>query len=67
MLDPKLTSLLRCPATRQPLREATVEEKRARDLPVDQPALITLDGSRLYRTEMDFPILLSAIEDVVVG
>jgi uncharacterized protein YbaR (Trm112 family) len=67
MLDPKLIPLLRCPATRQPLREATTEEKRERNLPVEQPALITLDGARFYRTEMDFPILLSAIEDVVVG
>ena len=67
MLDPELIPLLRCPATKQPLRVATDEEKGARNLPVDLPALITLDGARIYRTEMDFPILLSANDDVAGG
>jgi uncharacterized protein YbaR (Trm112 family) len=67
MFDPELIPLLRCPVTKQPLRIATDEEKRAQNLSLDQPALITEDGTRLYRTEMDFPILLSANDEVVAG
>jgi uncharacterized protein YbaR (Trm112 family) len=67
MLDPDLIPLLRCPTTRQPLRLASQDEKRARNLPLDQAALITEDGARVYRTEMDFPILLPAIDEVVGG
>ncbi len=67
MLDPDLIPLLRCPVTKQPLRLATEDEKRARNLPLEQPALITENGTRVYRTEMDFPILLSAIDEVVTG
>lgn len=67
MLDPALIPLLRCPATKQPLRLATPEEKQAGNIPPDEPALITVDGSRLYRTEMDLPILLSANDVAVTG
>ena len=67
MLDPDLIPLLRCPVTRQPLRVASDEEKQDHNLPLDQAALITEDGTRVYRTEMDFPILLSAIDEVVAG
>jgi uncharacterized protein YbaR (Trm112 family) len=67
MLSPDLISLLRCPATKQPLRPATDEEKRARGIPSQEDALITEDGTHLYRTEMDFPILLSAKEVTDAG
>ena len=67
MLEPELISLLRCPVTKQPLRGATEEEKRRHGIPVDEPALVTEDGARLYRTEMDFPILLSANDVAVAG
>lgn len=67
MLDESLIPLLRCPATKQPLRLATEAEKLARQLPADEPVLITQDGSRLYRTEMDLPVLLSANEVAVTG
>ena len=67
MLDADLISILRCPVTKQSLRLATDEEKRRHGIPVDEPALVTEDGARLYRTEMDFPILLSANEVAVAG
>jgi uncharacterized protein YbaR (Trm112 family) len=67
MLDPDLISLLRCPATKQPLRVATEEEKRRHGSPVDEAALVTEDGTRLYRTEIDFPILLSANDAEAAG
>jgi uncharacterized protein YbaR (Trm112 family) len=58
MLDPDLIPLLRCPATRQPLRLATDDEKRAQGIPLDEPALITPEGTHLYRTESGMPILI---------
>jgi uncharacterized protein YbaR (Trm112 family) len=67
MLDADLIPLLRCPVTKQPLRVATEEEKRRHGTPEDEPALITEDGTRLYRTEMDFPILLSANDAAAAG
>jgi uncharacterized protein YbaR (Trm112 family) len=63
MLDPDLIPLLRCPVTKQPLRFATAEEKHRHHAPPEAPALITDDGTRLYRTEMDLPILLSANDE----
>ena len=63
MLDPELIPLLRCPLTKQPLRLATGEEKQHHHAPLEAPALITEDGTRLYRTEMDLPILLSANDE----
>jgi uncharacterized protein YbaR (Trm112 family) len=67
MLDPELIPLLRCPVTKQPLRVATEEEKRRHGSPVGEPSLVTEDGARLYRTEMDFPILLSASDAAAAG
>jgi len=63
MLDPDLIPLLRCPMTKQPLRLATDVEKKQHRVPLESPALITEDGTRLYRTEMDLPILLSANDE----
>jgi uncharacterized protein YbaR (Trm112 family) len=67
MLDSDLIPLLRCPVTKQPLRVAAEEEKRRHGIPVDEPALVTDDGARIYRTEMDFPILLSANDAAAAG
>jgi uncharacterized protein YbaR (Trm112 family) len=65
-----LLPLLRCPATRQALRRMTAEEKELRAIPVDEPALVTMDGSRVYRAVNGMPILLPpaiAEEEVSVG
>ena len=63
MLDPKVLSLLRCPATKQPLRAATAEEKRAHGIPEeDQDALASLDGTCVYGAPESLPRLLSAKE-----
>jgi uncharacterized protein YbaR (Trm112 family) len=67
MLTPDLIPLLRCPTTKQPLRWATDAEKQTRAIPLEEQALITVDGARLYRTLMDLPILLSANEVAVTG
>lgn len=67
MLDSDLIPLLRCPVTKQSLRLATADEKQARGLPADEPVLITADNSRLYRTEMGLPVLLSANDVAVTG
>ena len=67
MLDDDVISLLRCPVTRQPLRLATADEKTTRGMPTDEPVLITADGSRIYRTEMELPILVSAKDEAATG
>lgn len=67
MLPPPVISLLRCPVTRQALRPATDEEKKAAGLPETEEALITLDGSRLYRAVNDMPVLLPSTEVVTSG
>ena len=58
MLDDALIELLRCPATHQPLRRATVAEKRAAGIPDDEEALASLDGARIYRAPNGLPSLL---------
>lgn len=60
MLDSKILSLLRCPATRQPLRMATAEEKQAHGIPGEQEALASLDGTCVYGAPEGLPRLLSA-------
>ncbi len=67
MLSAEVIALLRCPVTGQALRPATEEEKGRHGLPVKAPALITADGSRIYRSEMELPILLSANEETLTG
>lgn len=67
MLDADLIPLLRCPATKQSLRLATEAEKQAQNLPADEPALITADGSRIYRVASELPVLLSANDVAVTG
>ncbi|MCE9518193.1 MAG: hypothetical protein K8R87_01285, partial [Verrucomicrobia bacterium] len=49
MLDDDLLEILRCPATHQPLRRATGEEKLAAGIPDDEETLVSLDGTRIYR------------------
>ena len=67
MLDPELLPLLRCPTTKQPLRPATEDEKRERGIALDEAALVSEDGSQIYRALMDLPVLLSANEVAAEG
>jgi uncharacterized protein YbaR (Trm112 family) len=60
VLDPKVLSILRCPATKQPLRAATPEEKRAHGLAEGEEALVSQDGTRIYGAPEGLPLLLSA-------
>ncbi len=63
-----LLSILRCPVSQQPLRLLTMEEKAQREIPADEPALITQDGARVYRAVNGMPVLLPpAIVDEVVS
>jgi len=57
-MNPALLSILRCPVTKLPLRLLTAEEKQAREIPEDEPALITVDASRVYRAVNGMPVLL---------
>lgn len=50
--------VLRCPASRQPLRFASPEEKRAASLPESDPALASEDGAHIYPISDGIPILL---------
>ena len=62
MPDDTLLSILRCPATRQKLRPATADEKSSNHLPLEEPALITEDGSRIYGSGNGMLILLANVE-----
>ncbi|MDW8479304.1 MAG: hypothetical protein RML12_04990 [Xanthomonadales bacterium] len=73
-MDPRLLEILRCPATRQPLRLASSGELAAlnrmlaegRAVPATgggpastlAAALLTADGQRAYRIEDGIPVLL---------
>ncbi len=67
MLDDALIEILRCPETRQPLRRATGEEKRAQDIPDDEETLVSLDGTRFYRGLNGLPSLLPPANEEVSG
>lgn len=67
MLAPEVLPLLRCPTTKQPLRPATEGEKRARGVPPEEMALVSMDGSQIYRAVMDLPVLLSANDVAAEG
>ncbi len=67
MIDDDLISLLRCPATKQPLHLATEAEKLLHGIAVDEPALTTADGTRVYRAASGLPALLSANDVAVTG
>ncbi len=54
----KFLPLLRCPATKQPLRWASDEEKTRSSIPVSEKALATADGKHLYPISGGIPILL---------
>jgi len=68
-MSPDFLSLLRCPVTKQPLRLLAAEEKQSRGIPADEPALITVDGSRVYRAVNGMPVLLppATAEEVSAG
>lgn len=57
---PDVLALLRCPTTKQPLRAATVEEKRANGIPESEDALASQDGTFVYGAAEGLPRLLSA-------
>lgn len=75
MLDPQFLDMLVCPATRQPLREATEAQLSAANAAVaagelrnrggnavSEPlsgALVTADGAWLYPVQQGIPILLA--------
>ena len=58
MLEDSIVAILRCPVTKQNLRWATEAEKSAKGLPVAEEALVTVDGSRTYRSQNGILILL---------
>ncbi len=68
-MPPDFLSLLRCPVTKQPLRLLEAAEKETRGIPVDEPALITVDGSHVYRAVNGMPVLLppAIVEEVSEG
>ncbi|RBP44375.1 hypothetical protein DES53_104195 [Roseimicrobium gellanilyticum] len=59
---PEVLALLRCPATKQPLRAATAEEKKAHGIPESEDALVSQDGTHIYGSPDGLPRLLSAKE-----
>ena len=67
MLEDSIVAILRCPVTKQNLRWATDAEKTAKGLPVAEEALVTVDGSRTYRSQSGILILLpdSQLEETV--
>jgi len=65
MIDDTLIPLLRCPKTKQPLRRATLQEKQAQSVPDAEDALVSMDGSCLYRTVNELPVLLTATDAAV--
>ena len=67
MLDDAILEILRCPETHQPLRRATVEEKRAKGIPEDEDTLASLDGTRFYRGLYGLPSLLPPANAEVSG
>ncbi len=67
MIEDNILAILRCPVTKQKLRWATDADKTAKGLPLAETALITMDGSRTYRSQNGIPILLpdSQLEETV--
>jgi uncharacterized protein YbaR (Trm112 family) len=51
---------LRCPATQQPLRLATVRERQTAMLDTDAPALACSDGTHIYPIVSGIPMLLAS-------
>lgn len=83
MIDPKFLAMLVCPASRQPLREASSAELQALNAAIGQGgvrtragatvtvpcqgALVTRDGAWIYPVQEGIPILLSAEAIAAVG
>ena len=65
MIDDAFLKILRCPATRQPLRPATTEEKSRINLSADADALATLDGANIYGVSEGLLVLLPSVKAVV--
>ena len=58
-LSEKVISLLHCPETGQPLREATPAECDRFEADLPEGAWITEDGSRAYPVRDGFPVLVA--------
>ena len=56
----KVRTLLRCPETGQPLREASPEELARFDANLREGGFITEDEARVYPIQDGFPILIAA-------
>lgn len=59
MIDDRLILILQCPATGQPLRMATAEEKASLGRGPDETVLITADCRRAYLSQDGMPMLLA--------
>jgi uncharacterized protein YbaR (Trm112 family) len=66
MIDDAVLSVLRCPVSRQKLRRASDDEKRAHAAPLDDEALISEDGKYFYRSQNGIPVLLPPQDLVTV-
>jgi uncharacterized protein YbaR (Trm112 family) len=63
-LDPQFVALLRCPATRLPLKEASLEELASIGLPQEQcsgwdAGLLRSDGRAAFPLRRGIPVLLA--------
>ncbi|MDB4673568.1 hypothetical protein OAF27_02025 [Verrucomicrobiales bacterium] len=57
-ITPELLEILRCPESKQPLREATSEELATFPEPKPEAALIREDKTRAYPVREGFPVLI---------
>ena len=57
-ITPQLLEILRCPESKQPLREATEEELANFPDPKPEAALIREDETRAYPVREGFPVLI---------
>ena len=58
-ITPELLEILRCPESKQPLREATTEEIAEFPDPKPEAALIREDTKLAYPVREGFPVLIS--------
>ena len=63
-ITPQLLEILRCPETKQSLREATKEELTNFPEPKPEAALIREDNMRAYPVREGFPVLI--LEEAIV-
>ncbi len=62
-ITPELLEILRCPESKQPLREATAAEIASLPQPHPEAALIREDGKLAYPVSKGFPVLI--IEEAI--